>query len=43
MADAPDTELSDDFLDAGWDEVDLLDALMVLDDALDYMDEQGYM
>lgn len=41
--DGTSVELDQEFIDAGWDDWDLIDAYMVLDDALDYMDEQGYM
>ena len=36
-------DLAPEWEDAGWSELDLLDAFEVIEDALDYMDEQGYI
>lgn len=35
--------VSPDFIRQGWNRIDLQDAFQVIDDALDYMDEHGYM
>jgi hypothetical protein len=35
-------ELSEEFIAAGWGDIDLDYALFAVDTALDYMDEHGY-
>jgi hypothetical protein len=36
-------DIAQEWLDAGWDDLDPFYAIEVLDDALDYMDEAGYI
>lgn len=43
VADSDIYELAPEFEAEGWWEWDLLDAFDIIGDALDYLDEQGYM